>query len=91
MANIKFGTGQIKNPTPAGINLVVRIFTIAAGIFLGWMQTNNIINNHLQSILGSILGLLLALVNGIAPLFGIETTHEAVPKENVTAMTKPEP
>lgn len=87
MANLKFGREQLQNPTPAGINLTVRIFTITAGIFLGWMQTNNIIETHAQSLISSILGLLLALVNGIAPLFGVETSQQSIPKDNVTAMT----
>ena len=86
MATIKFGTNQINNPTPKGINLAVRIFTITVGAFLGWMQTNTLIYGETQAILGSILGLLLAIVNGIAPLFGIETTQSVIPKKDVTAM-----
>jgi len=86
MATIKFGAKQINNPTPKGINLIVRIFTIAAGVFLGWMQTNNLIPAATQTVISSILGLLLALVNGIAPLFGVETTQTVVPKKDVAAM-----
>lgn len=86
MSTINFGTDQINNPTPAGLNLYVRIFTVIAGVFLGWMQTNNFIHVHAQAIISSTLGLLLAIVNGIAPLFGVTTTQTEIPKENVTAM-----
>ncbi len=87
MAVIKFGTKQINNPTPAGINLIARVFTVVAGIFLGWMQTNNIIEVHSQGTISSILGLLLAIINGIAPLFGVNTTQTAIPTKDVSAMT----
>ena len=86
MATIKFGANQINNPTPKGINLIVRIFTIAAGIFLGFLQTSNLIPAATATIISSILGLLLALVNGIAPLFGVETTQTVIAKEDVAAM-----
>jgi hypothetical protein len=89
MAVIKFGTQQLKNPTPAKINLGVRIFTIVAGIFLGWMQTDTLINiePHARAVTCSILGLLLAIANGIAPLFGVNTSQTVIPKEDVAAMT----
>ena len=89
MSTIKFGPRQLRNPTPAKINLGVRIFTIVAGIFLGWMQTDTIINieAHSKAVTSSILGLLLAIINGIAPLFGVNTTQTIIPKEDVAAMT----
>lgn len=88
---IKFGTSQVSNPTPSNINLWVRVYTVVAGIFLGWMTTTNLIGPHTQNALSSIIGLTLALCNGLAPLFGIEvTTGRRVPVEEVTAMdTKP--
>ena len=87
MADIKFGTSQINKPTPAGVNLGVRIFTITGGIFLGWMQTTPLINVHSQATISSILGLLLAITNGIAPLFGVNTTQRSIPTTEVKAMT----
>lgn len=86
MAEVKFGTGQVRNPTPAGINLWVRVFTIVAGIFIGWMQTTNLIGPLTQGVLSSILGLLLAIVNGLAPLFGVDITAASVPTDQVTAI-----
>jgi Mg2+/citrate symporter len=87
MASIKFGAKQINNPTPRGVILAVRIFTIAAGIFLGWMQTTTFIDKSAQAVISSVLGLALALVNGIAPLFGVDTTQTVIPKKDVAAMS----
>lgn len=88
MAEIKFGTSQISNPTPSKVNLIVRIFNVVAGIFLGWMMTtpNGMIGTTTQAYVSSILGLVIALVNGIAPLFGIELDRKTVPADQVTAM-----
>lgn len=88
MADVKFGTSQIKNPTPSRINLLVRIFNVVAGIFMGWMMTtpNGMIGLKTQGYISSILGLLIALVNGLAPLFGIELDRKTVPADQVTAM-----
>lgn len=84
---IKFGTSQVTNPTPSKINLWVRVYTVVAGIFLGWMTTTNLIGPHTQNTLSSITGLTLALCNGLAPLFGVELTGaRTVPIEEVTAI-----
>lgn len=88
MADVKFGTSQLKNPTPSKVNLIVRIFNVVSGIFLGWMMTtpNGMIGTKSQAYISSILGLLIALVNGLAPLFGIELDRKTVPADQVTAM-----
>lgn len=86
MAEVKFGTGQISNPTPANINLWVRVFTVAAGVFMGWMATTNLMGPNTKDIINSILGLLIGLVNGLAPLFGVDITTKSVPTDKVTAI-----
>lgn len=86
MAEIKFGTQQITNPTPANVNLYVRVFTISTAIFLGWMSTANIMGPNTKDILTQILGLALALSNGLAPLFGVKLSSEQVPLDEVTAV-----
>lgn len=83
---IKFGTDQVSNPTPSKINLWVRVFTVAAGVFMGWMATASLMGPNTKDILNSILGLLIGLVNGIAPLFGIEINTRTVPSDKVTAI-----
>lgn len=85
---VKFGSSQVSNPTPSKINLWVRVYTVVAGIFLGWMTTTNLIGPHTQNTMSSIIGLTLALCNGLAPLFGVELTpaQKRVPVEEVTAM-----
>lgn len=89
MANIKFGTKQIKNPTPANIERSVKAFNVAASLFIAWMPTNNIIGHGAQDIITPILGLLIGMVNGLAPLFGIETGTKTVRTDEVTAMENP--
>ena len=86
MAEVKFGAKQISKPTPANVNLAVRVFTVIAGIFMGWMSTNDLIGPNTQGHISSILGLLLALVNGLAPLFGVQITSGTVKAEDVTAI-----
>lgn len=84
---IKFGTSQLNNPTPSKINLVVRVYTVVAGVFLGWMVTNNLIGPNTQNVISSIVGLSLALVNGLAPLFGLDLSGaKYVKAEDVTAI-----
>lgn len=88
MADIKFGTGQIKNPTPSRINLIVRVFNAVSGAFMAWMMTvpNGMIGTKTQSYISSFLGLAILLVNVVAPLFGIELDRKTVPADQVTAM-----
>lgn len=84
---MKFGTSQISNPTPSKINLWVRVFTVAAGIFMLWLPTAAFIGPHSQAYMNSILGLFVALSNGLAPLFGIEVSdNQKVPAKDVIAM-----
>lgn len=82
---ISFGTNQLNKPTPASINRGVRVFTIAAGIFLAWMSTSDLIKPNTEDILNQVLGLALMLTNGIAPLFGVEV-EGSVPAKDVTAV-----
>lgn len=86
MGQIKFGTSQVKNPTPSKINLWVRVFTVAAGVFMGWMSTNNLIHPVTQSYISSVLGLGIGLCNGIAPLFGVQVNGDTVPTEDVKSI-----
>ena len=85
MGKVKFGTNQIDNPTPSAVNLWVRVFTVAAGIFLAWMSTANVMGENTKDIVGQILGLALLLANGLAPLFGIELSGR-IPAKDVTAV-----
>ncbi len=90
MANVTFGVPSISKPTPAGINLWVRVITITIGVFLAWMLTNNIIPEHAQDVIGAVLGGLLTLINSLAPLFGIDiSSTEQVPIEEVKSMDNP--
>jgi hypothetical protein len=83
---VKFGTKQFNNPTPSRINLWVRVFTVAAGVFMGWMATASLMGPNTKDIINSILGLLIGLTNGVAPLFGIDVSGKSIPGDQVTAM-----
>ena len=86
MAQVKFNTAQLNNPTPAGLNRWVRVFTVIFAAVMAWMPTNNIIPNNVQNVITPIMGLLVTIANGIAPFFGIEISGNSVPAEDVTSM-----
>lgn len=86
MPPIKFGFSQWKMPTPAIVNLWVRIFTVCAGAFIGWMQTSNMIGPHSQNAISSLLGLGVTIANSLAPLFGVQVTSDTIKTDQVTAM-----
>jgi hypothetical protein len=91
MADIKFGTGQVNNPTPSGINKWVRVFTVVAGAFIAWMATTNLMGPITKTEVAGIVGLAMGIVNGLAPLFGVDVPTNSVPTDRVTAIdTKPE-
>jgi hypothetical protein len=84
---IKFGLPQVGNPTPSKINLWVRVYTVIASTFLVWMITSPLIGPHTQNTISSLIGLSLALVNGLAPLFGVQVNdNQNVKASDVTAM-----
>lgn len=86
MADVKFGWKQIINPTPAAINRAVRAATVVIAIFMAWMATASIMGPHLKDILTQTLGLILALINGLAPLFGVPLGGQSVPAADVAAV-----
>jgi len=85
---IKFGVSQTSNPTPSRINLWVRVFTVAAAIFMAWMATASVIGPNSKDVINQILGLLLGLTNGLAPLFGVDLNGKGgkVNVDNVSSM-----
>lgn len=86
MAQVRFSSAQLGNPTPAGLNRWVRIFTVVVAALIAWMPTNNVVPHGVQDILTPILALLMTIANGIAPFFGIEVSGKTVPAGDVTAM-----
>lgn len=86
MSNVKFGINQITLPTPASVNRWVRVLTITIAIFMAWMATASLIGPHSKDILNQILGLIMALLNGLAPLFGVQLTTNTVPSNEVAAI-----
>lgn len=88
MADVNFGMGQLKNPTPANVGRLVTILSVVLGVFIGWSSSTNIIPHPADDYVNGILGLLLALCNALKPLFGVEVVGN-VPKSQVTEVDKP--
>lgn len=86
MGEVKFGTKQLSNPTPAKVNLWVRVFTVSGATFMAWMATASVMGPNTKDVVNQILGLMLGLANGLAPLFGVEINGKSVPAEDVTAI-----
>jgi len=89
MANVKFGAGQVNNPTPSAVNLWVRVYTVTASIFMVWLPTSGVVGPHTAQATCSILSLTLLLANGLAPLFGVKLPGKTVKAKNVTAVSAP--
>ncbi len=85
MAEIKFGTKQIGNPTPASINLWVRIISVTGLVFISWMATATIMGPKTKDVVNQVLGLVLGLINVLAPLFGVQVSGK-VDVSEVTAV-----
>ena len=83
---INFGRKQLRNPTPPGLSGWVKVFTVIIGIVIGWIGTAPFIPAGTSTNIQSVLGLLLAIGNGILPFFGVETSQEDIPIDNVTEM-----
>lgn len=86
MADIKFSAKQLNNPTPAGLNRWVRVFTVVVAALIAWMPTNNVVPHNVQDVLTPILALLMTIANGIAPFFGVELNGSTVPSGDVTSI-----
>ncbi len=92
MGSVKFGFTHLNKPTPAGITRSVRVITVILGIFLAWMNTDNLIPETAQHVINSLGGLILGIINGVAPLFSIDIASTAtVPAGQVTSMETPKP
>lgn len=90
MAKIKFGSGQLSNPTPSTLSNIIQVFTVVGGLVLAWVGTASFIPPEAATITQSILGLLIGIANGVKPFFGVETSQRNVPIEDVTSMNADE-
>lgn len=74
------------NPTPSKLSNIIAVFTVVATAVIAWIGTVSFIHVEQASIVQSILGLLLTIANGLKPFFGVETSQQDVPIEDVTSM-----
>lgn len=86
MAEVRFGTDQLRNPVPSKLAAGINIFTIITGCVIAWLGTANFVPAHLSTILQSVLGLLLTIANALKPFFGVETDQKRVPINEVSGM-----
>ncbi len=93
MADVKFGIAQFSAPTPAGISKTVKVLSITIGVFILWMNSDQgLIGDETARVLNSLGGLVTALINALAPFFGIDIAPTAsVPAKNVDVMDNPQP
>lgn len=83
---VKFGGDQLSNPTPSRLSNAIKVFTVVGSLVLAWVGTAKFIPFDVSTMIQSILGLLIGIANGVLPFFGVQTTQENVPIENVAAM-----
>lgn len=74
------------SPTPAGLNLWIKVITVIAVAFLGWLTTATIMGPHSKDVVTQITSLVVVMLNAVSPFFGVNTTEKSVPVENVAAM-----
>ncbi len=89
MAQMNFGMGQLKNPTPAKVGRIVTVMSVVLGVFIGWSSSTNIIPHPADDYVSGIGGLFLALSNALKPLFGVDIPQSTVPTKEVTEIDKP--
>ena len=86
MGKVRFGRGQLKNPTPANWSAAINVSTVILGAFITWMATQDIIPPHSSTVIVGIAGLLLTIGNGLKPFLGVQTEQTTIPKSDVTSM-----
>jgi hypothetical protein len=91
MAEVKFGTGQLGNPTPAKLERNVKIFIGVCGLILAWMPTNNIVPKNVQDIITPIANLINSILIFMLPYFGVQVDRKTVPVEDVKVMETKNP
>lgn len=89
---MKFGTKQLNNPTPTKVSNFIQVFTIICGALVAWIATASFIPSNVATVIQSVLGLLLTMAQGLKPFFGVATSQQAVPIDEVGEMEeKPKP
>lgn len=86
MAEVKFGRRQIGKPMPAGLAFWARFYSAVAGILLVGLETAPFITQGMQAMFSWILGITIAIANIMPAYFGVQTSGESVPVDQVTSM-----
>lgn len=87
MGEIKFGSRQLKNPTPHNVSMLFDFMAGALGIIGGFVTTAAFISHNVSDVVSSVISaLLIPLLLLGKRFFGVTTAPEAVPSEQVTEM-----
>lgn len=90
MPEVKFGTGQLSNPTPSRVSKILDGFTGIAGVVIAWIGTADFISSYDAKVAQSILGLLVGIAQVLKPFFGVQTNQRNVPIDDVKEMKSPD-
>lgn len=83
---VQFGPKQLAKPTPRNVDLFVKVFAAFSLVTIGFVNTTDLISDHMAHIISGILGYLNTLTIAVAPLFGIDIDQKKVPVEKVEVM-----
>ncbi len=88
---IKFGSHQLKNPTPHNVSMLFDFLAGALGIIGGFITTAAFISHSVSDVLSSVISaLLIPLLLLGKRFFGVTSAPEEIPSSQVTEMdTKP--
>lgn len=87
MSNVVFNWGARKMPTPASINLMARGTAIFGSVLITGINTAPFpISHSFREYSTWFISIAIGLANGLAPLFGVQTTQERVNVSDVSVL-----
>ncbi len=87
MPSVKFGSQQLRNPTPHHISMLFDFLAGACGIISGFVTTAAFISHNVSDVVSSILtALVIPMLLLSKRFFGVETPAGPIPKEDVIEM-----
>ncbi len=87
MAQIKFGTQQLKNPTPHNVSMLFDFLAGVCGIVAAFVTTASFIPHNVSDPISSIMtALFIPLLLLAKRFFGVSPHKDEIPAENVNEM-----
>lgn len=92
MGQIKFGSKQLKNPTPHNVSMLFDFLAGACGIIAGFVTTAAFIGHTVSDVISSVLtALVIPLLLLAKRFFGVPQQDEQIPVENVNEVETKNP